>query len=34
MNMLQSSRSGAKSPEEWLQYNAAINQQLKLGGIY
>ena len=34
MNMLQSSRSGAKSPEEWLQYNAAINQHLKLGGIY
>jgi len=33
MNALQNSRGAAKTPAEWMQYNAAINQHLKLGGI-
>jgi hypothetical protein len=34
MQLLQMNRSNAKTPEEWLQYNKAINEHLKLGGIY
>ena len=34
MNALSNSRATAKTPKEWLEYNAAINQHLKLGGIH
>jgi hypothetical protein len=33
MEVLQLGRASAKTPKDWLDYNAAINNHLKLGGI-
>ena len=34
MHTLANARAVSKTPKEWLEYNAAINQHLKLGGIH